>query len=156
MTWGANYTVWYYSPWPVFQFTVHMPLRTLQKASYHISPWICTSLCYSLYMCYNFLNYQACVPTRNFVLYISTPSTRKGFHAESKASHGGKQHFFSDVPNALVFYYTWFRKPNSNVQRRSEQYLEVCFVLFLCPGGSMRGSQNLEIVVFSVKKNPTS
>ena len=49
-------------------------------------------------------------------------------------------------------------KPNSRVQRRSEQYLKVCFC-FVClcgkeggGGGSMRRSQNLEIVVFSVIK----
>ena len=49
-----------------------------------------------------------------------------------------------------------FRKPNSRVQRRSEQYLEICFCfVFLCGeggGGSIRRSQKLEIVVFSVKK----
>ena len=57
-----------------------------------------------------------------------------------------------------------FRKPNSRVQRRSEQYLEVCFFFFVVVssekggggggggGGSMRRSQTLEIVVFSVKK----
>ena len=69
-------------------------------------------------------------------IYISTPSTRKGSRAESKASHGPKNRLFSNVPNSLVFYYTWFRKPNSRVQRRSEQYVEVCFVLFLCTGGA--------------------
>ena len=36
----------------------------------------------------------------------------------------------------LSFYYTLFRKPNSPVQRRSEQYLEACFVLFVCTGGA--------------------
>ena len=82
---------------------------------------------------------------------ISTPSTRKGSRAESKASHGRKQRFFSNVPNSLVFYYTWFRKPNARVQRRSEQYLEVCFVLFLCTGGACAEAK-IWRVVFSVKK----
>ena len=36
----------------------------------------------------------------------------------------------------ILLSYTWFRKPNSRVQRRSEQYLEACFVLFLCTGGA--------------------
>ena len=64
---------------------------------------------------------------------------------------------FSNDPNSLVFYYTLFRKPESRVQRGSEQYLEGCFC-FVClcgeggGGDSMRRSQNLEIVVFSVKK----
>ena len=35
---------------------------------------------------------------------ISTPSTRKGSHAESKVSHGRKERFFSNVLNSLVFY----------------------------------------------------
>ena len=65
---------------------------------------------------------------------ISTPSARKGSHAESKASHGRKERFFSNVLNSLVFYYTWFRKPNFRAQTRPEQYLEVCFVLFFCTG----------------------
>ena len=38
---------------------------------------------------------------------------------------------FQNVFNSLVFYYTWFRKPNFRVQTRSEQYLEVCFVFVL-------------------------
>ena len=63
---------------------------------------------------------------------------------------------FLNVPTSLVFYYTLFKKPNSRVQRRSEQYLEVlfCFVCLCGKGGegSMLRSQNLEIVVFSVKK----
>ena len=29
--------------------------------------------------------------------------------------------------SSLVFYYTWFRKPNFCVQTMPEQYLEVCF-----------------------------
>ena len=55
---------------------------------------------------------------------ISTPSTRKGSHAESKASHGRKWRFFSNVLNSLLVYYTWFRKPIFCVQTMSEQYLE--------------------------------
>ena len=57
--------------------------------------------------------------------------------------------FFSNVLNSSVFYYTWFRKPNSRVQRRSEQYLEVCFVLFVCTGGAYAEAK---IWRFSVKK----
>ena len=83
-----------------------------------------------------------------FEIYISTPSTRKECIAESKASRGRKKLFFSNVPNSLVFYYTWFTKPNSRVQRRSEQYLEVCFVLFPCTGGACA-----EAKIFSEKKN---
>ena len=80
-------------------------------------------------------------------IHISTPSTRKGSHAESKASHRRKYRFFSNVLNSSVFYYTWFRKPNFRVQTRSEQYLEASFILFLFffYGGSMRRSQNLEM-----------
>ena len=66
------------------------------------------------------------------------------------------QCFFSNVPNSLVFYYTLFRKPNSRVQRRSEQYLEVCFCfVFLCvcvKGGG--GGEHAQKPVFSVRKKP--
>ena len=55
--------------------------------------------------------------------YISTPLIRKGSHAENKAS----QRFFSNVLNSVVFYYTWFRKPNFCVQAISKQYLDVWF-----------------------------
>ena len=71
---------------------------------------------------------------RQAYIYISTPSTRKGSHAESKASHGQKEPFFSNVLNSFVFYYTWFRKPNFCVQTMSEQYLADCF-FFSFPQG---------------------
>ena len=64
---------------------------------------------------------------QNLKVLINIYAVNKGSHAENKASHGGKQRFFSNVPNSLVFYYTLFRKPNSCVQRRSEINLEVCF-----------------------------
>ena len=80
---------------------------------------------------------------------IPTPSTRKGFHAESKASHGRKQRFFSNVLNSLVFYCTWFRKPNYCVQTMSEQYLAVWFFFF---SFSYRGSMRRSQIFFSEKK----
>ena len=65
----------------------------------------------------------------NFIshIYISAPLTRKGSHAENKASHGRKQRFFSNVLNSVVFYYTWFRKPNVCIQAMSKQYTHVYF-----------------------------
>ena len=43
-----------------------------------------------------------------------------------------------------------FRKPNSRVHRRLEQYLEVCFVLFVFTGGG--GEACAEAKKISVKK----
>ena len=75
---------------------------------------------------------------------ISTPSTRKGKARRLMDENSVSFQMFL----ILVFYYTWFRKPNFCVQTMSEQYLEVG-VFFV--RGSMRRSQNLEI--FSVKRN---
>ena len=80
------------------------------------------------------------------LLYISTPSTRKGSHAENKAPHGRKQRFFSNVLNFVVFSYTLFRKPNLISvfkQCQSNTQMSVVVVIFF-EGGSMRRSLNLE------------
>ena len=67
---------------------------------------------------------------------ISTPLARKGSHEENKASHGRKYRF---ILNFVVFYCTWFRKPNFCIQAMPKQYQDVCF---LGDEGGMRRSQN--------------
>ena len=47
---------------------------------------------------------------------------------------------------SVVFYYTWFRKPNFCAQATSKQYSDVCFVL----GGAYAEAK---IWFFSEKKN---
>ena len=60
----------------------------------------------------------------NCSLSISTPSTRKGFHAQNMASHG---RMFIILSSFIKF---CFKKPNFCVQAMSEQYSNVyccCF-----------------------------
>ena len=82
---------------------------------------------------------NSAVATRNvdlnnlFCTYIHTYLRRQ---QERGLMQKARRLMDENVPNSLVFYYTWFRKPNSRVQRRSEQYLEACFALFLCTGGA--------------------
>ena len=61
---------------------------------------------------------------------------KKGVSCRKQGVSWTKIAFLFKCSNSLVFYYIWFRKPNSRVQRRSEQYLEACFVLFLCTEGA--------------------
>ena len=56
---------------------------------------------------YDNLVWNSCIYTVN----------KNGSHAENKASDGQKECFFSNVLNSVVFYCSWFRKPNFRVDQ---------------------------------------
>ena len=92
-------------------------------------------------------------PDRDRYIRVLWSNMKKGkhiltiyFYAVNKKGVSYRKQGVSWTKIAFLFKgYTWFRKPNFCVQTLLEQYLEVCFVLFVfLYGGSMRRSQNLK------------